>query len=122
MFEVEIKQGIDCAHQLHLPYDSPCNRPHGHRYEITVKVGAVTLNENGMVVDFSVIKDIIKSYDHKDLNQCMVRPSTAECFAAVLHGQICAAWPDNKQIEFLSVTVSETPSTKVTYGGVLAGA
>jgi len=61
------------AHAL-LNYDGPCKNIHGHSYQLNVTVkGKVKTNTNdsdeGMVVDFGVIKKVVKElvvdvYDH----------------------------------------------------------
>jgi len=64
---------FEMAHAL-LGYDGPCKNIHGHSYKLDVTVlGNVKENtsdsDEGMVVDFGVIKDIVKKlivdeYDH----------------------------------------------------------
>lgn len=55
---------ICIAHQLHLPYESKCNRLHGHNYRIVVRISATALDANGMVCDFTKVKQAINLYDH----------------------------------------------------------
>jgi 6-pyruvoyltetrahydropterin/6-carboxytetrahydropterin synthase len=74
---------ISCAHQLTLPYDSPCNRLHGHNYKIEVWIDALKTNEHGMIADYSHISKVIMAYDHRNLNDFMKQP-TAENFAKLL--------------------------------------
>lgn len=64
---------FEMAHAL-LNYDGPCKNIHGHSYQLNVTVkGKVKTNTNdsdeGMVVDFGVIKKVVKDlvvdvYDH----------------------------------------------------------
>lgn len=64
---------FEMAHAL-LGYDGPCKNIHGHSYKLTVTVkGKVKNNtsdsDEGMVVDFGIIKNIVKEliidkYDH----------------------------------------------------------
>jgi len=64
---------FEMAHAL-LNYDGPCKNIHGHSYQLNVTVkGKVKTNTNdsdeGMVVDFGVIKNVVKDlvvdvYDH----------------------------------------------------------
>lgn len=117
-YEIEINDAIDAAHQLHLPYDSPCNRLHGHRYNIRVKIGTERLDKNGMVIDFTVLKTVIRRYDHQNLNQ-FFQPTTAENFSAFLASELQAAMTLSPYAEevpvILSVAVSETPNTWAVY-------
>ena len=64
---------FEMAHAL-LGYDGPCKNIHGHSYKLKVTVkGSVKNNtsdsDEGMVVDFGIIKHIVKDlivdvYDH----------------------------------------------------------
>ena len=60
----------DAAHQLKLPYDSPCLNKHGHRYKVELEIEG-QVDNNGLVVDFKMLKENINddvSFDHKDIN------------------------------------------------------
>ena len=78
---------FDAAHQLHVPYDSPCNRPHGHRYSVKIVASAIQL-DNGMVVDYNLLAKVVDEFDHCDLNaRAEFRdglPTTAENLCKVL--------------------------------------
>lgn len=82
MQEVTLKKfgGVNAAHKLALPYDSPCRRLHGHlwdiRIEITTDVSQIN-QKTGMLVDFSKVKETFNQYDHQYLNQFFEQP-TAE--------------------------------------------
>lgn len=76
---------ISAAHRLTLDYDSKCSRLHGHNWIITVHCCAKELNSNGMVTDFSVIKDsVLNLLDHKELNEVVDFNPTAENMAHYL--------------------------------------
>lgn len=69
MFEVKKTLEIAVSHKLTLPYDSPCERDHGHNLIITVYCRSGHLNDSGMVVDFAVIKKAVHGQlDHQCLN------------------------------------------------------
>jgi len=59
---------FDAAHQLDVPYDSPCNRRHGHRYTVRIFASAEELL-HGMVVDFNLLNAVVDEFDHRDLNE-----------------------------------------------------
>lgn len=105
---IEIECDIQAAHQLFLPYESPCNRPHGHAYFFKVAIGATKLDDNGMIIDFSKVKEVIRHYDHQNLND-FFKPTTAEYFSVVLYEQIKAILPEGAIL--LEVAVSETRNT-----------
>jgi 6-pyruvoyltetrahydropterin/6-carboxytetrahydropterin synthase len=102
---------FDAAHQLDLPYESPCNRRHGHRYTVAITASATEL-EYGMVVDYNVLKGVADEFDHCDLNE---RPefkdgrlqTTAENIALVLAQKLQSAAGGRVSID--EVIVRETP-------------
>jgi len=59
---------VQAAHKLDLPYVSACTRLHGHQWKIKVSVSAYSLNEDGMVIDFEIIKGIVNRLDHNYIN------------------------------------------------------
>jgi 6-pyruvoyltetrahydropterin/6-carboxytetrahydropterin synthase len=64
---------FDCAHAL-FNYNGPCRNIHGHTYKLYVTVIGSVINDdsnnnNGMIVDFSLLKrivndNIVSKYDH----------------------------------------------------------
>lgn len=82
MYYVKKRLEISAAHRLDLPYESKCTNLHGHNWIITVECRAKTLNESGMVVDFTKIKEIISGkLDHAILNEVFDFNPTAENMA-----------------------------------------
>lgn len=69
--------GFEAAHRLYdvATYSEECrDNIHGHSYKVSVKVMRPELNEAGMVMDFKLLKKILKEtiedkYDHS----CIVR-------------------------------------------------
>ena len=73
---------FSASHRLSLNYESKCTNRHGHNWIVTVECRAESLNENGMVVDFSDIKRfVIDRLDHRDLNEVLPFNPTAENIA-----------------------------------------
>lgn len=82
MYYVKKRIEISAAHRLELSYSSKCTRLHGHNWIITVECKSKTLNPDGMVTDFSHIKDIIRNgLDHNVLNDVLPFNPTAENIA-----------------------------------------
>lgn len=82
MYYVEKTIEISAAHSLALPYESKCRHLHGHNWLITVYCKAETLNSEGMVTDFSRIKEVVKNkFDHKCINEVLDLNPTAENIA-----------------------------------------
>ncbi|MCC8152966.1 MAG: 6-carboxytetrahydropterin synthase QueD [Tannerellaceae bacterium] len=79
MYTVRKRMEISASHSLKLSYPSKCENLHGHNWTITVWCRARELNADGMVVDFSQIKEKIhKQLDHKNLNKVLPFNTTAE--------------------------------------------
>lgn len=89
MYTVKKRIEIAGAHQLKLPYPSKCSRLHGHNWIIEVTCQREDLDENGMVVDFSKIKEVVMQLDHQYLNEILkgINP-TAENIAKWIADQI----------------------------------
>lgn len=82
MYYVRKRIEISAAHRLELPYESKCTSLHGHNWVITVECKAKELNESGMVVDFTKIKELVSgTLDHAILNEALPFNPTAENIA-----------------------------------------
>lgn len=78
---------IDHFDSMHLlPGHKKCGVPHGHTYRLEVTVEGPVVN--GMVVDFDVLKgsmrEILRKYDHTDLNRHIEFPSCENLAAEFL--------------------------------------
>ena len=82
MFYVTKRLEISAAHRLELDYPSKCSSMHGHNWIVTVHCRAAELNRNGMVTDFTHIKQaVLDRLDHKCLNDELTFNPTAENIA-----------------------------------------
>ncbi len=82
MYEVIKRLEISAAHKLNLDYESKCSNLHGHNWVVTVYLRSETLNQNGMIMDFSEIKrKISDKLDHKVINDVVDFNPTAENMA-----------------------------------------
>ncbi|MBP7358233.1 MAG: 6-carboxytetrahydropterin synthase QueD [Prevotella sp.] len=82
MYYVKKRMEISAAHRLKLNYKSKCGNLHGHNWIVTVYCKSQELDENGMVTDFSKIKQRISDHmDHKNLNDVFDFNPTAENIA-----------------------------------------
>lgn len=82
MYAVIKRMEISASHSLRLSYPSKCEKLHGHNWIITVYCRSEELDENGMVVDFTHIKQAVeKQLDHNNLNDVLPFNPTAENIA-----------------------------------------
>lgn len=82
MYYISKRIEVGFAHQLHLTYESKCQRLHGHNSIVTIYCCAEELDENGMVVDFSHVKRMVSDkLDHRCLNDIFDFNPTAENLA-----------------------------------------
>ena len=62
MFTIRKEFKFEMAHRLVSSFHKPCQRPHGHSYVLELFFTSNELNEDGMVIDFAQVKDIIGEY------------------------------------------------------------
>ena len=71
MYELKIISRFAAAHQLR-EYEGGCERLHGHNWKVEVFISGSKLEENGLLMDFKVIKEktgkILDELDHRFLN------------------------------------------------------
>ena len=82
MYYIKKTLEISACHKLNLSYESKCRNMHGHNWVITVYCKAAELNADGMVCDFTHIKELLKEkMDHRNLNEVLPFNPTAENIA-----------------------------------------
>ncbi len=71
MYELKTITQFGAAHQLRN-YKGKCENLHGHNWKIEVYIRGKDLGDDGLLVDFTVIKnkskEIIEELDHRFLN------------------------------------------------------
>src|SRR5437870_4240562 len=87
LMKVGVIEHFDSMHLL--PGHKKCGVPHGHTYRVEVAVEGPIVN--GMVIDFDVLKrnlrELLKAFDHVDLNMMFEFPS-CENISAELHKRL----------------------------------
>lgn len=107
MYYVSKRMEVAGCHRLSLSYESKCSRMHGHNWVITVFCRAERLNADGMVCDFTRIKEIIHDYlDHGDFNALLEFNPTAENIAR---------WVVDRIPECYKATVQESEGNVAAY-------
>lgn len=107
MYYVKKRMEISAAHNLKLSYLSKCRNIHGHNWIIEVYCKSNTLDENGMVIDFTHIKERVQEHmDHKYLNDVFDFNPTAENMAKWICDQIDTCY---------KVTVQESEGNVAVY-------
>ncbi|MBD5225890.1 MAG: 6-carboxytetrahydropterin synthase [Bacteroidales bacterium] len=107
MYYIKKRMEIAGSHSLRLSYESKCSRIHGHNWVITVYCRASELNADGMVADFTHIKQRVHDrLDHADLNSILPFNPTAENIARWVCGEVPGCF---------IVTVRESEGNSVMY-------
>jgi len=112
---------FDAAHFL-PNYPGKCSNIHGHHWVVEVgvrgEVGVSGVRENGMVIDFSALKDslqpIIDNLDHHLVNSVIPNP-TAENIAIYIRDWL-TRWATGKEafeLEFVRVWETEDSYAEV---------
>ena len=92
MYYIKKVLEVSSAHKLCLDYSSKCSNVHGHNWIITVECCSKELNQNGMVIDFSTIKEVVMKLDHNYLNEFIPINPTAENIAKFICDEIPQAY------------------------------
>jgi len=120
MYEVTIRKSFSAAHLLR-EIGGKCEELHGHNFIVEVSAAADQLNEEGLLIDFRLLKrwtdEVLALLDHKYLNELSffrdVNPSS-ERIAQFLYEQI-GQKAVNVPVPLTRVTVWESENARVTY-------
>lgn len=117
MFTITKRFEFSAAHHIEgLPPGHPCSRPHGHNYAVELILSAPALTPPGFVLDYGELAPfgewINDTLDHRDLNDEIPGPTTAERIAQYMFGVVRDVWPE---WPLVAVRVSETPKTWAEY-------
>ena len=82
MYYVSKRFEVSAAHYVTTERGSKCETLHGHNWIVIVHCKSETLDVDGMVTDFTLIKrNIMEKIDHKNLNEVLPFSPTAENLA-----------------------------------------
>lgn len=126
MFELRVRSSFAAAHRLNN-HSGKCCQLHGHTWEVEAVVAGRELDEIGMLVDFSLLKNelrqVIAAFDHRFLNDLAPfndshprSNPTAENIARYIFFELQTRLADYRPRAALSsVTVWEAPAAAATY-------
>jgi 6-pyruvoyltetrahydropterin/6-carboxytetrahydropterin synthase len=120
MYELGISTHFSAAHHL-VAYPGACAVLHGHNWKVDVYVRGNTLDELGMLVDFTALKaavaELMSEIDHSDLNEhdeFKNSNPTSERIAAFIYRRLSQSAQDSNY-RISKVTVHETPGSQASY-------
>ncbi|RJR27637.1 6-carboxytetrahydropterin synthase QueD [candidate division WWE3 bacterium] len=132
---------FDAGHRL-LYYKGACHNLHGHTYklQVTVVPTSETLSKDGMVIDFSIMKGIIKKWLDETYDHCMMLnvedmkvkelcrdlglkwigfpcEPTAENMARIFYSELKGLFASQgiASIALSKIDIWETPTSKASY-------
>jgi 6-pyruvoyltetrahydropterin/6-carboxytetrahydropterin synthase len=123
MYEVTVESHFSSGHYLR-DYHGKCENPHGHNYRVLVTLAGKELEPNGLLLDFKILKDILKPVvnylDHQMINDLepftRVNPS-AENLAKYFFDETNTRLSDvtRGRVRVKSSTIFETNTSQATY-------
>jgi 6-pyruvoyltetrahydropterin/6-carboxytetrahydropterin synthase len=120
LYELKIVTHMAAAHQLR-EYEGRCENLHGHNWKIEVCVTGKKLAENGLLIDFKLVKGatarLLEELDHTFLNDVepfkSVNPSS-ENIARHIY-QSLSRDLNNQNVKVSEVTAWESDTACATY-------
>ncbi|RCK78623.1 MAG: 6-carboxytetrahydropterin synthase [Candidatus Ozemobacter sibiricus] len=114
MYRISVEKSFSAAHLL-PDHPGKCRQLHGHNWRVRVTAAAATLDQQGMVVDFSVLKralaEVCDQFDHRLLNELPLLAGvvpTAEHLCRIIHGELARRLDDGR-VRIALVQIWETP-------------
>jgi len=69
MYKIRKMFRFEAAHMLSSSYSEECQRVHGHSYRVEVMLTGRMLNDDGMLIDFKklgeIVRPLIMAWDHE---------------------------------------------------------
>jgi 6-pyruvoyltetrahydropterin/6-carboxytetrahydropterin synthase len=120
MYQLFVEEHFDAAHYL-PSYRGKCEKLHGHRFKVVVRLEAARLSESGIAYDFAQIKqhlrEVLSCFDHTCLNEVppwdKIAPSS-ENIAAAIFDALRPRFGDSG-ITLTAVEVWESPTAGAAY-------
>ena len=125
MYEVRVTADFAAAHFLR-DYHGKCENLHGHNYKVYAHVKGSSLDEGGMLLDFTVLKDTLRKVcgllDHTNLNDnpYFDQNPSAERIARFIYENIVERIPElaftsEEKTHLYAVDVFETETSRARF-------
>lgn len=121
MFTLSVRDSFAAAHRLE-GYQGKCEGLHGHNFIVEVIVTGEKLGDDGLLVDFRIIKEylnnVLDRLDHKYLNEISFfadRASSAEYISMYIYEEIQKIIRE-ENISLKEVRVWESEKAYAAYG------
>lgn len=115
-----VRDVFSAAHRL-AGSGGRCENLHGHNFSVELEVGGDRLDDTGMVIDFTILKDVLRGIltdlDHTDLNSFPAfagQSPSSERIAQYIFKR-AEELLSGMEVEAASVTVSESGNASATY-------
>lgn len=120
MYELKIVSQFAAAHQLR-GFEGGCEQLHGHNWKVEVFVSGEKLEEDGLLVDFRIIKEetekLLDDLDHKFLNDLKpfetLNPSSENISRHIF--EFLSKELNSENVKVSKITVWESDNACATY-------
>ncbi|HSF19861.1 MAG TPA: 6-carboxytetrahydropterin synthase QueD [Vicinamibacteria bacterium] len=119
-YEVSVQTTFAASHQLR-GYKADLEPLHGHNFRVEVFVGAESLDDSGLIIDFleleAKLKEVVARYDHRHLNDLAPfdeENPTTENIARFFYETLAKRLP--RGVVLHRVRVWEAPTYSASYG------
>lgn len=116
MYSITIESGFSAVHRVARP-DGSLEPLNGHDWRVSARYEAASLNQHGMVVDFTLAREaldaLLATLHHTDLNEhpALAAAPTAEVVARWLFDKLSNAGPPG----LACLAVTEAPGCTAAY-------
>lgn len=120
MYQLFVEEHFDAAH--YLPnYHGKCERLHGHRFKVVVRIEVDGLDDDGLAYDFAQLRhhlrEVLARFDHTCLNEVSPLDKTgpsSENIAATIYDAVQTPFAGSP-VRLVNVEVWESPTAGVAY-------
>lgn len=120
MYRLRVETTFDAAHNVLASFKGKCEKLHGHTWKVELFVTGEEANQNGMIIDFGILKSalekVTKKLDHTYLNEIKeIGNPTSENIAKYVFENLKKILPKTPKLE--KIRVWESPKSWCEYSG-----